>query len=210
MHFLWKIKKTYKKLFRLNLNSEDYWVRRYNSGRDSGIGSHGKLAEFKAEIINDFVRKHNIETVIEYGCGDGNQLKLAEYPSYFGFDVAPKAIELCRLMFHYDNFKSFWLMDEHDYETAQLSLSLDVIYHLLEADVYYSYMERLFNSSEQFVIIYSSDYDEEQDVYIKHREFTRWVSKNKPQWKLRLHIPNKYPKDSRSSFYIYIKKKESK
>ena len=203
MQFIWTIKKIYKKLFRLNLNSEDYWVRRYDSGGDSGAGSHGKLAEFKAEIINDFVRKHNIETVIEFGCGDGNQLKLAEYPHYIGFDVSLKAIELCRGIFLLHKSKSFWLIGEHDYETAHLTLSLDVIYHLLEDEVYYTHMERLFSSSEKFVIIYSSDYEEELDAYIKRRKFTDWIDRNKPEWKLRQHIPNKYPRDSRSSFYIY-------
>ena len=203
MQFIWTIKKIYKKLFRLNLNSRDYWIKRYNSGRDSGTGSHGKLAKFKAEIINDFVRNNKIETVIEFGCGDGNQLKLAEYPAYFGFDVAPKAIELCRGIFLQDRSKSFWLMAEHDYETAQLTLSLDVIYHLLEDDIYYAYMERLFGSSEKFVIIYSSDYEEKQDDYIRRRKFTDWIDRNKPEWKLRQRTPNKYPRDSRSSFYIY-------
>ena len=148
MQVLWKIKKKYKKLFRLNRNSENYWVQRYNSGGDSGIGSQGVLAEFKSEIINDFVRKHNIETVIEFGCGDGNQLKLAEYPSYLGFDIAPKAIELCRDIFLHDKSKTFGLMDSH-WIRAQLTLSLDVIYHLLEDDVYYTYMERLFGSSKR-------------------------------------------------------------
>jgi len=202
MQFIWKIKKNCKKLFGLNINSEDYWIRRYNSGGDSGIGSHGKLAEFKAEIINAFVRKNKIETVIEFGCGDGNQLKLAEYPCYFGFDVSPKAIELCRGMFLQDKSKGFGLMGAC-WVRADLTLSLDVIYHLIEDDVYYSYMERLFDSSEQFVIIYSSDYDEEQDDYIRRREFTGWVRKNKPQWELIDYIPNKYYRDSRSNFYIY-------
>ncbi len=206
MQVLWKIKKKYKKLFRLNRNSENYWVQRYNSGGDSGIGSQGVLAEFKSEIINDFVRKHNIETVIEFGCGDGNQLKLAEYPSYLGFDIAPKAIELCRDIFLHDKSKTFGLMDSH-WIRAQLTLSLDVIYHLLEDDVYYTYMERLFGSSKQFVIIYSSDYDEEQDDYIKRREFTGWVKTNKAQWELIHHVPNKYPRDSRSRFYIYERMK---
>ena len=31
---------------------------------------------FKAEIINNFIEKNDIQTIIDYGVGDGNQLKL--------------------------------------------------------------------------------------------------------------------------------------
>lgn len=74
--------------------SESYWVERYDSNGNSWDGSYGKLAEFKAEILNEFVKNKDIKTIIEYGCGDGNQLNLGEYTEYLGFDVSPKAIAL--------------------------------------------------------------------------------------------------------------------
>lgn len=193
--------------------SEAYWIERYYSGGNSGAGSYHKLAKFKAEIINDFVKANNIKTIIEYGCGDGNQLKLAEYPhiSYIGFDVSPKAIALCLDIFQNDKTKIFRLMTEYKDETAQLTLSLDVIYHLIEDDIYYLYMERLFNSSERFVIIYSSNYEKEQEYHEKRRQFTNWVETNMSHWKLIGHIPNRFPyhsdneEGSLSDFYIYEK-----
>lgn len=191
--------------------SENYWIQRYNSGRNSGEGSYNELAEFKAEIINDFIKDNNVATIIEYGCGDGNQLRLAEYPSFIGFDVSLKAIELCRDIFQHDKTKRFRLMSEYKGETAQLTLSLDVLFHLVEDEIYYSYMERLFNSSERFVIIYSSDFDEEQKHHERRRQFTKWVKANKPHWKLTHHIPNRFPynkkneEGSLSDFYIYEK-----
>ena len=63
-------------------SSEDYWIKRYNLGGNSGAGSYDEFAEFKAEIINDFVGKNNVQGVIEYGCGDGNQLKYFEFKKY--------------------------------------------------------------------------------------------------------------------------------
>ena len=85
------------------IGSKNYWIERYDSGGNSGDGSYGKLAEFKAEILNEFVQQNNIKTIIEYGSGDGNQLTLAEYPSYTGFDVSPKALSLCREKFLNDS-----------------------------------------------------------------------------------------------------------
>ncbi len=192
--------------------SGDYWIQRYNSGGNSGSGSYNQLAEFKAEIINDFMRNNDITTVIEYGCGDGNQLKFAEYPSYIGFDVSPKAIALCEDIFQNDKTKSFKLMTDYNGETAQLTLSLDVIYHLIEDDIHDFYMKRLFDSSERFVIIYSSNYDEVQRFHEKRRQFTKWVETNISHWNLILHIPNRFPyknsdvEGSLSDFYIYEKK----
>ena len=195
--------------------SEKYWIQRYNIGRNSGRGSFDQLAEFKAETLNKFVKKNKIATIIEYGCGDGNQLKLADYPSYIGFDVSPAAITLCRETFQNDNTKRFGLMSEYKGETARLTLSLDVIYHLIEDEIYHAYMERLFNSSEQFVIIYSSDYEDAQKFHEKRRQFTRWVEVNQCHWKLIRHIPNRFPFDvnlktgSLSDFFIYEKNEDS-
>lgn len=192
-------------------SSEKYWIRRYNSGGNSGAGSYNKLAEFKAEILNNFVKENKVSTVIEYGCGDGNQLKLAFYPSYLGFDISPAAIKLCHDIFQHDKNKSFKLMSEYNHETALLTLSLDVLYHLVEDAIYTSYLERLFDSSQRFVIIYSSDFDEEQKYHERRRQFTPWIKTKKPHWNLIRHLPNRYPyngkkeESSLSDFYIYEK-----
>lgn len=194
--------------------SADYWKLRYESGGNSGAGSYNELARFKAETLNCFVSEYSITTVIEYGCGDGHQLRLAEYPSYIGFDVSPIAISLCSDIFSSDKSKTFKLIHEYAGETAQLVLSLDVVYHLIENDVFNSYMERLFKSSDHFVIIYSSNSNNNhgnQAAHVKHRRFSEWIENKQPQWKLLRHIPNRYPcmgdanKGSFADFYIYEK-----
>ena len=45
-------------------NSQEYWRNRYKRGGNSGAGSYNNLAEFKGEIINEFVSKNNVKTVI--------------------------------------------------------------------------------------------------------------------------------------------------
>jgi SAM-dependent methyltransferase len=193
-----------------SFESEKYWVDRYAAGRNSGSGSYNHLAEFKAEILNDFVGTQQVRSVIEYGCGDGNQLKLANYPKYTGFDVSPGAIELCQQIFTADPSKEFKLAKDYAGERAELTLSLDVLYHLIEDRVYESYLSRLFDSATNYVIIYSSDKEEQQNIaHLKHRKFTTWVEKNRQQWELIQHIPNRYPDNgnaeqtSFADFYIY-------
>src|SRR5690606_8385419 len=79
--------------------SEAYWRKRYEKGGHSGPGSYDKLAEYKAETLNRFVADHQITDVIEFGCGDGNQLRLAQYPRYIGYDISPIALARCRELF---------------------------------------------------------------------------------------------------------------
>src|ERR1700689_4886366 len=70
-------------------HSPSYWDSRYAGGGNSGDGSYGNLAKFKASVLNQFVAENRIASVVEFGCGDGNQVSLAEYPRYVGIDVSP-------------------------------------------------------------------------------------------------------------------------
>ncbi len=198
--------------------SKEYWISRYSAGGNSGNGSYGKLAEYKAEILNTFIIDNNIQTIIEFGCGDGNQLKLAEYPSYIGFDISEEILSICNITFKGDPNKSFKLICDYSDEKAELTLSLDVIYHLTEDNVFNDYMKRLFNSSSKFVIIYASNTDYnpvDLAPHVKHRYFMRWIADMKPEWKVVTCIQNKYPYDkitndgSFANFYIFGKNNES-
>jgi hypothetical protein len=191
--------------------SAAYWEQRYHEGGDSGVGSYGKFADFKAEVLNDFVARHGVGSIIEFGCGDGNQLGFARYPRYLGFDVSDQAIARCRSRFASDTSKAFLPVSQYSDQTAHLVLSLDVIFHLVEDAVYFQYMKNLFQASERYVIIYSSNQrDSGKDgAHVRHRRFTDWVTANEPKWRLEAHIPNRYPyqgdyrEGSFADFYVF-------
>jgi len=195
------------------VDSKKYWEKRYITGGNSGSGSYGKLAEFKAEVINKFIKENEIIKMIEFGCGDGNQLSLFKIYNYIGLDIAKTAIGICRERFKGDKTKSFFLYDpysfgiENNFET-ELSLSLDVIYHLIEDDIFKLYMKHLFLVSNKFVIIYSSDDNNNSifsSLHCRSRQFSEWIKTNLPEWKLMKEIKNRYPNKSNSNFYIYKK-----
>lgn len=204
------------KAFPVFEGSGQYWEDRYKANRNSGVGSYGRLAEFKAEVLNNFVSKNEIESVIEYGCGDGNQLLLAKYPKYIGVDVSKKAISICKKIFKKDKAKSFYLYESSKAKASigDLSLSLDVIYHLVEDEVFEDYMERLFNASGKYVIIYSSNFDEHSADHVRSRKFTNWIDNNvSKDWFQKDYIKNRYPYNeedhkntSMADFYIYQRK----
>ena len=177
--------------------SGDYWEERYRARGNSGAGSYNRLAYYKAERLNAFVAAHAVQSVIEFGSGDGAQLRLAEYPSYIGVDVSPTAIDLTKKTFASDPTKTFLHSSEMTSDIrAELALSLDVVYHLIEDAVFETYMNQLFDSATRFAIIYSSDTKEQSDaVHVKHRKFTDWVARNRPDFKLTEVEKNRYPWD---------------
>jgi cyclopropane fatty-acyl-phospholipid synthase-like methyltransferase len=200
--------------------SELYWEERYQQGDNSGTGSYDNLAEHKADIINDFVAKNNIKTVMEFGCGDGNQLTIAKYPQYIGLDVSPTAVKLCYNRFKADKTKSFYVynsmafVDNARFFHADLTMSLDVLYHLVEREIFENYLLHLFAAADKYVIIYASDYNQAEEPVHQHenrRSFTDFVTKSIKGWKLKEVIKNKYPvsqygtKGSLSDFFIYEK-----
>lgn len=194
------------------LNSTEYWEQRYRTGGNSGNGSRNRLAEFKATFLNDFVVREQVQSVLEFGCGDGYQLKLSTYPHYIGVDVSPCAIAQCSAAFQGDECKCFYLMGDLPSDVrADLSLSLDVIYHLLEDDVYERYMRELFARAQRFVIVYSSNTNRHSDAkHVRHRIFTDWVERNIPDWRLISTTPNPFPFDpanpdqtSFADFYVF-------
>ena len=63
---------------KLTFDSNLFWENRYKSGGNSGSGSYNKMAEFKANVINNFIKEKSIKGMIDYGVGDGNQLKLID------------------------------------------------------------------------------------------------------------------------------------
>lgn len=197
---------------KINFGSKNYWETRYLKGGTSGPGSYGKLAEFKAEIINSFIEKNNISSVMEFGCGDGNQLDLLKIPEYHGYDVSAEAIKICSAKFSNDPTKTFENIDDYNLEKAELVLSLDVIFHLVENNVFENYMSRLFKAPKKYVLIYSSnsdDIDVKGSFHVKHRKFTSWIDHNIKDFKLVDEIENKFPfngndmESSFSSFFIY-------
>jgi len=172
-------------------DSGSYWEQRYASGGTSGAGSYGAAAQWKARVVNDWVKKYSMISVVDLGCGDGNQLTLASYQRYLGLDRSATAVSSCIRRFHDDPSKSFLRYDPETtsdpagWLRADLALSLEVIFHLVEDDIREDYLRRLFASADRFVIICSSDRsDIPQGPHEHHRAFTPWVEKNAPGWTL--------------------------
>lgn len=214
-NYLWKLRNR-----RTPSVSRSFWEKRYSDGGTSGPGSYGQLCEFKAATINEIVRRYSVSTIVDFGCGDGNQIKGIHGADYLGVDVSEDAVNRCRALYADDPRKRFVVADEYDGEMAQLATSLDVVFHLVEDEIFDLYMHRLFSSAETLVLVYSSNFEQiclnpfADPVHVRHRKFDEWVKKHAPEWKLKDRICNPYkltesttPKThSLADFYLYVLK----
>jgi len=190
--------------------SAQYWERTYARGGTSGDGSYGALAQAKADFINGFVRERAVRSVVEFGCGDGNQLSLADYPQYVGLDVSRTALELCERRFAGDPTKSFFLYDSSCFVdriglfSSDMAVSLDVIFHLIEEPVFEAYMSHLFAAGSRYVVVYATNGPiRDAAPHVRHRNFSLWVDDNCPQWRLAQFAPGPAPGPARCDFFVY-------
>ena len=191
-------------------SSGDYWDARYRAGGTSGMGSAGRLARFKAAVINGLITANDVRSVIDLGCGDASQLALLTLPAdYVGVDVSPAALARCAARFPERRFVTPEAL--RTLPPAEVTLSLDVIYHLVEDTVFAATMRTLFAWAARFVVIYASNVDAAwSSPHVRHRRFTDHVAATEPDWRLLAHLPNPYPFDPASSddtsfaeFFIY-------
>lgn len=208
------IKRFLKKLLpKKNFNSPDYWENRYAAGGNSGDGSYGRLAIFKADFINRFIRENEIKTAAELGCGDGHQLSLIQYPFYTGMDISATVIAACRKKFAEDRAKKFIVYDPlstlKSLEKVDMALSLDVLYHIIEETNYMKYMSDLFGIANRFVIIYSTNFSLGEAQHVQHRKFTETVTHSFKDWELMQEVANPFQgtgeQESLANFFIFRK-----
>jgi hypothetical protein len=196
----------------VNFDSAKYWEERYVNGGNSGNGSYGFLAEYKRDFINQFIVDNNIKSLLEYGCGDCNQLSMIDCETIVGVDVSKTAVDICQNLLPNSRFIDLSSQKFPKIKT-DLLLSLDVIYHLIEDDVYEKYIENIINHGSEYLIIYSANFENEGNfsIHVKPRKFTEHKMLNET-YKLELIVENKYKSidhnlGSFSDWYIFKLKK---
>jgi SAM-dependent methyltransferase len=195
----------------IDFRSAPYWEARYTANATSGAGSYGRLADYKARFVNALIQANAIQHVADFGCGDGNLLSLLQAPAYTGIDVSRTVLARCAQRFPQHRF----LQTAHlaDLSPADLCLSLDVIYHLTEDEVFAEHLDSLFNTSTRLVAIYASNIDSAwSSPHVRHRRFTQHAAQRFPGWRLAAHVPNPYPYDparpddtSFADFFVYAR-----
>jgi predicted TPR repeat methyltransferase len=180
---------------------KEYWNKRYIDGGNSGRGSYNEHYEFKIKVINDIIKKYDIKSITDFGCGDGNQIGGLNIRKYLGLDISEEAIKMCVTKYSTDTTKTFEVYNnEVKLKKSDLTMSLDVIYHIFEDNLFDNYMNDLIKYSNNHILIYSSNFnDKEWRQHVRHRRFDQKLATVAA---LIEHIPNIFP-DCPADFYLY-------
>lgn len=183
-----------------------YWDRRYRDGRSSGAGSEGAEGAYKAAYISKFIADHQVQTVVDWGCGDGQVLELIKFPkgtSYTGVDVSQTIVD--RMAARFPQHRFIGPSDGHNYEDAyRMSMSMDVLFHLPDDHDYFEYLDHLFNSATRHVVIYATNTPDGKTArHVFRREFTPDIAERFLDWELKTEEPPLH--EGLASFFIYGK-----
>jgi 2-polyprenyl-3-methyl-5-hydroxy-6-metoxy-1,4-benzoquinol methylase len=105
----------------------------------SGPGSLPTATVEYREMLQTFINKHNIKSVLDYGCGDWQFSKLLGWDKlvtdYVGVDVVPSLIEQHQSNYKLDNVDFQLITDEWTWPTVDLIVCKDVLQHLPNAHI---------------------------------------------------------------------------
>ncbi|MGO4529874.1 methyltransferase domain-containing protein [Paenibacillus sp. 2TAF8] len=185
-----------------------YWEQTYRSGETSGRGSYGVLAEFKAEVVNALIQREGIHRVIEFGCGDGNQLKYMNYGEYLGMDVAASSVKQCASLYASDPSKSFMvytpgLWFNRGFLQADLTVCLDVLYHITDEADFRATLSDVLHTSTQWVVLYTrlKEQGDSGVQTIQDRNLFHYLF-DYPEFKVHEITRQRYPEQSSADFVI--------
>lgn len=165
--------------------SRRYWEARYRWGGDSGKGSRGDIAARKAEFVSAFCRDYGVSSLVELGSGDGVCASQIKVDQYLGLDLSQDAVLRARRRISAPTHRFLAIPGDspeaivakvklhHGGNLPQVSLSMDVILHLVEDSVYEAYLKTLFAISARYIVVFSSDADGPDEVHVRHRAYAR-------------------------------------
>jgi 2-polyprenyl-3-methyl-5-hydroxy-6-metoxy-1,4-benzoquinol methylase len=190
---------------------EKYWQEWYSAGNNSGQGSMGELLEFKAAFINKHLE--GVNSVFDFGCGDGSLSRLLNIENYFGIDVSKEIVSKCNKQKKKTN---------HNYEQAsfidinpefikskiqpEALMCIDALYHVMDNSVVDKTLENLFSGISPLVILYTIPNEKmsgEKIGAINFYDNSKKLSKITQDWKL---VEETKPRGiSGAAFFVWSK-----
>ena len=189
---------------------QEYWDNRYRSGGDSGAGSKGRLADFKVETLNNIIRRESINSLLDFGSGDGQIARRLDVEKPWLTDSS----RVSRKELRRQAFGRVVHPRIAPLLSVEMGISLDVTYHITDESLFTNYMTSLLKVSKRFVVIYSriDELGPKIPRHIKSNDFVRFIEE-RSDWELTEKIDNPFkfePEDrshtSKSDFYVFSRK----
>jgi SAM-dependent methyltransferase len=104
----------------------------WSTQQRSGPGSDAKLTRPYARLIEDFIRRHDIRSVVDLGCGDWSFSRYIDWSGvdYVGIDIVPDLIDSLNRTYGRPGIR-FLLgnIADQNLPQADLAISKDVLQH---------------------------------------------------------------------------------
>lgn len=137
-----------------NDDHAEYWENRYKRGGTSGRGSIGELGKWKWEVIEKFAKP--TDDLIDVGCGDLSFWTGRDFPGrYTGIDVSQTIIERNRKSRPNLKFLCSSADELVDIGTAGIVFCLDVLFHIMDDQIYEKTLSNLTKYSSDWIFIYT-------------------------------------------------------
>lgn len=176
-------------------NAVEYWNRRYREGGNSGAGSMDEAAREKADFVNEIIHEFRPQTIIDWGCGDGEVLRRLDIKCrYYGVEVSPYMVLELSKRFSRDFYRFGSPKKARNLRwRGELSMSLDVMFHLVNPIDYRGYLSSLFGTSDRLVLIKSPDKTRNgMNRHVLYRRWTPDVTRLFPSWTLIRNVDDWY------------------
>lgn len=130
------------------------------------------------------LNSESIETAIEFGCGDGHQLGLIDYPTYEGLDVSAKAISICQAKFKTEPSKIFKVYNPQKFQIekqADLVVCFDVLFHIVDENDFLKTLKDIFESAKKYIVFTTNlkPISSKHEPHIRCRDIMPYFNKYK-------------------------------
>jgi hypothetical protein len=144
---------------RQRLCNSAFWDERYLRMPElgSGLGSRGEHNEFKARLVGEFLQRHAVKPLVDFGCGDCAMLEHLSPVSYRGVDGSREVIERNRARFPQHEF--FCQQLDRCSVSAPLSLCFDVLIHQHSREAFDAVVDRILSLTAEAGLINGFDED---------------------------------------------------
>jgi len=182
-----------------------YREERYKTWWNSWAWSYWENALFKADIINYLIDELKVNSWVEVGCWDWHNLWLYNFKEYLWLDVSAKAIEKCKNIYVADNSKEFKLYEPWKEKQRDMSLCLDVTYHIFPRKEREETILETVRLWKKYVLFYSFLNPSWHVKHINDYDFKSYITDVCAEKWYDMRIMDKKPPKSESRFVLIIK-----
>lgn len=177
-----------------------YWIERYNRGGSSGAASYGRSAVARGQYISTLIRGYQCTHVIDFGCGDVDQVQQIKVPFYMGVDASSFIIRKCIQHTH----RCFRIATTVPSDRTDAILLLDMIKCLTDDFSYHEVLRTTFlHPTATIVIIAAKDHNLWESSHIRHRGFSLHIAETYTDW---TRIENREPSCFCTPIHIYLRR----